>query len=112
MNAADGADNTGASNATTIVEPSQMKTAKERSSPSSMSTKEPRRAPHRWSFFSRFDLQWIVKNLTVSRLKPVIRSAIAGWISILLVIIPNVERAMGQVISAPLDNLPHSSLNE
>lgn len=43
------------------------------------------------------DLQWIPSNWSYSKMKPVIRSAIMGWVSIVLLIIPRVEQAMGQV---------------
>ncbi|KAK7688323.1 hypothetical protein QCA50_008695 [Cerrena zonata] len=54
------------------------------------------------------DLKWIASNWSYSKLKPVIRSAIMGWVSIILLIIPKVERAMGQaaflvVVAAFLD---------
>jgi hypothetical protein len=42
-------------------------------------------------------LQWIPANWNWSKLKPVIRSAIAGWIAAILFVIPAVEVLMGQV---------------
>ncbi|PPQ72963.1 hypothetical protein CVT24_000165 [Panaeolus cyanescens] len=39
---------------------------------------------------------WITSNLTWSRLKPAIRCAVAGWLSAVLFIIPEVLRVMGQ----------------
>ncbi|KAF9035517.1 hypothetical protein BJ165DRAFT_1533514 [Panaeolus papilionaceus] len=39
---------------------------------------------------------WITSNLTYSRLKPAIRCAIAGWLSAVLFIVPDVLRLMGQ----------------
>jgi hypothetical protein len=43
------------------------------------------------------NLQWIPANFTWPKLKPVIRCAIATWISVLLFAIPRVMRFMGQV---------------
>ena len=43
------------------------------------------------------DVQWIPANWSYSKLKPVIRSAAMGWVSIILLIIPRVEQAIGQV---------------
>lgn len=42
-------------------------------------------------------LQWIPANFTWERLKPVIRCAIAGWIAVVLFVIPAVSNLMGQV---------------
>ncbi|KZT24411.1 hypothetical protein NEOLEDRAFT_1207860 [Neolentinus lepideus HHB14362 ss-1] len=42
------------------------------------------------------NLKWIPNNWTSSKLKPVIRSALTAWISVLLLIIPRTERMMGQ----------------
>ena len=42
-------------------------------------------------------LQWIPSNWTWSKLKPVIRSALSQWISLVLVVINPSLRAMGQV---------------
>ncbi|KAF9446717.1 hypothetical protein P691DRAFT_776668 [Macrolepiota fuliginosa MF-IS2] len=41
-------------------------------------------------------LEWIPKNWTWSKIKPVIRCAVVAWVSMLLFIIPSVERVMGQ----------------
>ncbi|KAF7338075.1 hypothetical protein MVEN_02032000 [Mycena venus] len=41
-------------------------------------------------------LQWVPDNLTWPKLKPTIRSAIAGWISTVLFLVPAVERFLGQ----------------
>ena len=50
--------------------------------------------------------QWIVKNLNWSKLKPVIRCAVVGWVSLVLFVIPKVEVLLGQVrasiLSLPL----------
>ena len=40
---------------------------------------------------------WIPANWTWSKLKPVIRCALAGWVSVLLMVIQPVLRTMGQV---------------
>ncbi|KAL4245332.1 hypothetical protein ABKN59_008325 [Abortiporus biennis] len=55
-----------------------------------------------------FDFQWIPDNWNWSKIKPVIRNAIMGWVSVLFVIIPSVEKAIGQasfliIIAAFLD---------
>ena len=42
-------------------------------------------------------LQWIPANLTWERFKPVIRCAVAGWIAVVLFVIPAVSNFMGQV---------------
>ncbi|KZT00914.1 uncharacterized protein LAESUDRAFT_523085 [Laetiporus sulphureus 93-53] len=54
------------------------------------------------------DLQWIPNNWTWSKWKPVIRSAILGWLSILFMVITRLEEVTGQatfliLISAFLD---------
>ena len=46
---------------------------------------------------SPIDLNWIPANLNWSKLKPVIRSAIGAWISVLFFIIPRTEVVLGQV---------------
>lgn len=43
------------------------------------------------------DMSWIPSNFTWSKIKPVIRSAIVAWISLLFVIIPRLETLLGQV---------------
>lgn len=43
------------------------------------------------------DLQWIPNNWTWSKWKPVIRSAILGWLSILFMVITRLEEITGQV---------------
>lgn len=40
---------------------------------------------------------WIHANLDITHLKPVIRSALSAWISILLLVIFKSEKVMGQV---------------
>ncbi|KAF9028574.1 hypothetical protein BDZ89DRAFT_1066048 [Hymenopellis radicata] len=52
------------------------------------------------------NLKWIPSNWTLPKVRPVIRSAVAAWISSVLFIIPAVERYMGQVsafLSPPAD---------
>ncbi|KAI5118341.1 hypothetical protein M0805_009144 [Coniferiporia weirii] len=41
------------------------------------------------------DLQWIPKNFNKSRMGPVLRCAVAAWISLLLVLIPRTQRVLG-----------------
>ena len=43
------------------------------------------------------DVQWIPANRTWSKLKPVIRSSVVGFISVVLMVIPRVERTIGNV---------------
>lgn len=43
------------------------------------------------------NLQWIPANWTWSKIKPVIRCAVAAWIAAVLFIIPRAEVFMGQV---------------
>lgn len=42
-------------------------------------------------------LQWIPANWNWSKLKPVIRCAIAAWVSVVIFVIPKVEIWLGQV---------------
>jgi hypothetical protein len=42
-------------------------------------------------------LRWIPANSTWSKWKPVIRSALAGWIAVVVFIIPRTENLLGQV---------------
>jgi hypothetical protein len=42
-------------------------------------------------------LQWIPKNLTWSKMKPVIRCSLVAWISLLFMIIPKTAKMLGQV---------------
>lgn len=44
-----------------------------------------------------FDVGWITCNFSLTRFKPVIRCTVAAWISLLFLIIPKLENAMGQV---------------
>ncbi|EJD51076.1 hypothetical protein AURDEDRAFT_182332 [Auricularia subglabra TFB-10046 SS5] len=41
-------------------------------------------------------VSWIAPKFTWTNLKPVIRSAVSGWISLLFILIPRTERIMGQ----------------
>lgn len=43
------------------------------------------------------NLKWIPNNWTLPKVRPVVRSAVAAWISSVLFIIPTVEKYMGQV---------------
>lgn len=42
-------------------------------------------------------LQWIPDNFTATQLKPVVRSALCAWVSVVLLVIARVEDVMGQV---------------
>jgi hypothetical protein len=42
-------------------------------------------------------LEWIPKNWTASKWKPVIRSALSAWVAVVLFIIGPIQQAMGQV---------------
>jgi hypothetical protein len=44
-------------------------------------------------------LEWIPANSTWSRWKPVIRSALAAWIAVVIFAIPRTENLLGQVCS-------------
>lgn len=46
---------------------------------------------------SPIDFAWVPNNWTWSKIKPVIRNAINGWLAVILLVIPSVEKAMGQV---------------
>jgi len=61
----------------------------------SLSTNSPAKVPK--SFMLPAQLQWIPRNWTWSKLKPVIRCSIVAWVSSVLFIIPRVEFLMGQV---------------
>ncbi len=63
-------------------------------------------------------LQWIPANFTWEKLKPVIRCALAGWISVVVFVIPRVNTYMGQVsvclcrsCSSALINFPYVALH-
>lgn len=43
------------------------------------------------------DLKWIADNWTWSKIKLVIRDALAGWVSLLFVVITKPEKTIGQV---------------
>lgn len=44
-------------------------------------------------------LEWIPANSTWSKWKPVIRSALAAWITVVIFVIPRTENLLGQVCS-------------
>ncbi|KIK91214.1 hypothetical protein PAXRUDRAFT_150011 [Paxillus rubicundulus Ve08.2h10] len=46
-------------------------------------------------------LQWIPANWTWSKWKPVIRSALAAWISVVIFVIPTTENLLGQTVTHP-----------
>ena len=48
------------------------------------------------------DTTWATKNFEFAKLKPVIRAAVAAWISLLFIIIFPLENVMGQVSGMPL----------
>ncbi|GJE89275.1 aromatic acid exporter family member 2 domain-containing protein [Phanerochaete sordida] len=59
--------------------------------------KPPRLSVGQWILKrSPINLQWIPANFTWSKLKPVLRSALQGWISVLFFTIPRLERMLGQ----------------
>lgn len=47
--------------------------------------------------FPGLDCSWVIKNLDATHIKPAIRGAVAAWVSLILLVIPRTERAMGQV---------------
>jgi hypothetical protein len=53
--------------------------------------------PQLRSIKSVASLQWIPANWTWSKWKPVIRSALAAWISVVIFVIPTTENLLGQV---------------
>lgn len=55
------------------------------------------------------NFHWVAQNNSWSKWKPVIRCALAAWISGILFIIPQTEKAMGQVCHA-FDHSQPSSL--
>ena len=64
--------------------------------------KEPEKSPKlslgQWILKkSPIDLSWIPANWNWSKIKPVIRSAIEAWVSVIFFIIPRTEVIMGQV---------------
>ncbi|KDQ52942.1 hypothetical protein JAAARDRAFT_39659 [Jaapia argillacea MUCL 33604] len=50
----------------------------------------------KYEFKLPFDVRWIQSNWSWSKWKPAIRSAIANWISLILVVIPATEKLIGQ----------------
>lgn len=55
------------------------------------------------------DLAWIPAKLNWADLKPVIRSAVAAWLSLVLILIPRTEAAIGQASSCRWSTLSRSS---
>jgi len=47
--------------------------------------------------FMALKFQWITKNLDFPHLIPVLRGAVAGWLSLLLMVIQGTEHVVGQV---------------
>ncbi|KAF8149165.1 hypothetical protein B0H34DRAFT_735166 [Crassisporium funariophilum] len=79
-----------------------VKIAREGSSltKSSVSPTSPERNVGRYTrrcrdFFAKHS-EWIGKNWTWSKIKPVIRCAVVGWISVVIFVIPKVEAFVGQ----------------
>lgn len=52
-------------------------------------------------FLFLFDFSWMTKNMEFAKLKPVLRSAVGAWVSLLLIIIYPSEKFMGQVSGTP-----------
>jgi hypothetical protein len=52
---------------------------------------------HAWNMKLPKRLQWIPYNWTWSKIKPVIRCAVAAWIATVLFVIPRVQIFLGQV---------------
>ncbi|KAF5312520.1 hypothetical protein D9619_003562 [Psilocybe cf. subviscida] len=50
----------------------------------------------KWLTFLTSRLEWVPANWTFAKWKPVIRCALVAWISLVLFVIPAVEREMGQ----------------
>lgn len=48
---------------------------------------------------SPVNLRWIPDSLTWSKIKPAIRCAVVGWVSVVFFIIPQLEEMLGQVSS-------------
>ena len=46
---------------------------------------------------SPVDLGWIPANWSWSKIKPVVRCAVTGWISVLFFVVPQLEVVLGQV---------------
>ncbi len=71
------------------------------SSPSGTSLKQApvkeKQEKKRFQFKLPSNLQWIPANWSWPKVKPVIRCAVAAWLSTVLFVIPPVERFMGQV---------------
>lgn len=70
---------------------------KDSSPEESVSEKNPQSHATKSTFTLPQNLEWIPKNWTWTKVKPVIRCAVAAWVSSVLFIIPAVEIYMGQV---------------
>lgn len=60
----------------------------------------PGRASRSWTFIVKhfpLDLAWIPNNWSWSKIKPIIRAWVQGWISVIFMVIPRVESVLGQV---------------
>ena len=57
--------------------------------------------PSEQKFFNNLELPsfigWVPDKLNWSNLKPVIRSALAAWIALVMILVPQVENVLGQV---------------
>ncbi|KAF9813949.1 hypothetical protein IEO21_05385 [Rhodonia placenta] len=59
----------------------------------------PGRASRSWTFIVKhfpLDLAWIPNNWSWSKIKPIIRAWVQGWISVIFMVIPRVESVLGQ----------------
>ncbi|PBK88893.1 hypothetical protein ARMGADRAFT_996733 [Armillaria gallica] len=83
------------------IETEPEKLGRSDSSPSGTSLKqapvEEKQEKKRFQFKLPSNLQWIPANWSWPKVKPVIRCAVAAWLSTVLFVIPPVERFMGQV---------------
>lgn len=70
---------------------------KENSASISSSDHTDEKPPTKQKFKLPKSLQWIPANSTWSKWKPVIRSALAAWIAVVIFIIPRTENILGQV---------------
>lgn len=52
------------------------------------------------SIFPILDVSWATNNFDATHVKPAIRGAVAAWVSLILMVVPKTERAMGQVSNA------------
>lgn len=49
------------------------------------------------SIFPILDVSWATNNFDATHVKPAIRGGVAAWVSLILMVVPKTERAMGQV---------------